>query len=139
MSTTPSKPVYHILDIGVIGRGKCKASLKCPPHIAYSFPAYYYQLQDDELVTPYVGNIDLSLPPLSYSNHTKKSGSDEDGDAQSPCPNGEESPTSPISSPDKPNSRKWKGMYRIPPAGQLQLVGKHFLRTLRYKTYMFCF
>ncbi|GBB95159.1 hypothetical protein RclHR1_02490014 [Rhizophagus clarus] len=60
MSTFPSKPITFIAQIGVLGRGKCKQSLKCPPHINLTFPAHFYELQDvDNPVTPYVGNVDL--------------------------------------------------------------------------------
>ncbi|RIA90580.1 hypothetical protein C1645_769693 [Glomus cerebriforme] len=60
MSTFPSKPITFIAQIGVLGIGNCKPSLKCPPHINLTFPAHFYELQDvDNPVTPYVGNVDL--------------------------------------------------------------------------------
>ncbi|CAG8433907.1 12135_t:CDS:2 [Ambispora gerdemannii] len=59
MSTAPSKPITFIAQIGVLGRGKCKSSLKCPPHVNLVFPAYFYNLEDDDNPTPYVGNVDL--------------------------------------------------------------------------------
>ncbi|CAG8477747.1 7053_t:CDS:2 [Ambispora leptoticha] len=59
MSTAPSKPITFIAQIGVLGRGKCKSSLKCPPHANLIFPAYFYNLEDDDNPTPYVGNVDL--------------------------------------------------------------------------------
>ncbi|CAI4216893.1 unnamed protein product [Parascedosporium putredinis] len=42
MSTTPSKPIEFLAQIGVLGLGKCKASLRCPPHVTLPFPAVYY-------------------------------------------------------------------------------------------------
>jgi hypothetical protein len=47
-------------DIGVVGLGNCKTSLKCPAHKTIHFPAYFYELENEKhLATPYVGNIDL--------------------------------------------------------------------------------
>ncbi|KAJ3272322.1 hypothetical protein HDV01_005756 [Terramyces sp. JEL0728] len=68
LSTSPSKPIQFIADIGVLAMGKCKPSLKCPPHIIINFPAFFYDIQDN-FATPYVGNIELQdsfgyrLPP----------------------------------------------------------------------------
>ncbi|EGF80175.1 hypothetical protein BATDEDRAFT_88597 [Batrachochytrium dendrobatidis JAM81] len=60
MSTLPSRPITFLAEIGVIGIGKCKQSLKCPPHLTLAFPAYFYELLEEESpATPYVGNIDV--------------------------------------------------------------------------------
>ncbi|TPX30759.1 hypothetical protein SmJEL517_g05736 [Synchytrium microbalum] len=60
MSTLPSKPIMFIAEIGVVGFGKCKPSLQCPPHINVEFPAYFYEMYGDSAIaTPYVGSIDL--------------------------------------------------------------------------------
>ncbi|KAI8854684.1 hypothetical protein BC829DRAFT_159065 [Chytridium lagenaria] len=61
MSTLPSRPIPFLAEIGVIGFGKgVKARLKCPPHVNLSFPAYFYDLLDDETPsTPYVGMVDV--------------------------------------------------------------------------------
>ncbi|KAG8669780.1 hypothetical protein FPOAC2_09121 [Fusarium poae] len=67
MSTTPSKPLDFVAQIGVLGKGKCKSSLKCPPHVSLSFPAVYYSYSNtshgrsnaDDGPSPYVGQIDL--------------------------------------------------------------------------------
>lgn len=69
MSTKPSKPIHFQAQIGVLGKGDCKPSLKCPAHWSVEFPAFFYDLQDDELSTPYVGTVDFDgkggyrLPP----------------------------------------------------------------------------
>ena len=68
MSTLPSRPIYFTSEIGVMGFGKCKPELKCPPHTHQIFPAYFYELTEDESpTTPYVGNIELEseyrIPP----------------------------------------------------------------------------
>ncbi|RKO86069.1 hypothetical protein BDK51DRAFT_47102, partial [Blyttiomyces helicus] len=63
MSSLPSKPITFLAEIGVVAFGKCKPSLKCPPHLTTRFPAYFYELQDDESpATPYVGKIDVENP-----------------------------------------------------------------------------
>ncbi|KAJ3054501.1 hypothetical protein HK097_001682, partial [Rhizophlyctis rosea] len=60
MSTLPSKPINFRVEVGVVGFGKCKPSLKCPPHATGEFKAFFYELEDGDLfATPYVGNIEL--------------------------------------------------------------------------------
>jgi Domain of unknown function (DUF4210) len=67
LSTTPSKPIPFIAEIGVLAIGKCKPQLKCPAHVILSFPAYFYQL-DENTPTPYVGTIDLDELRASYDS-----------------------------------------------------------------------
>jgi len=67
MSTTPSKPLDFLAQIGVLGLGKCKASLRCPAHVTLPFSAVFYSyattshgragLEDGP--SPYVGQVDL--------------------------------------------------------------------------------
>jgi hypothetical protein len=59
MSTLPSKPITFHAQIGVLGHGPCKPSLRCPPHVTLVFPSFFYELEDSDLPTPYVGTIDL--------------------------------------------------------------------------------
>ncbi|KAJ2963621.1 hypothetical protein NQZ79_g1404 [Umbelopsis isabellina] len=59
MSTLPSKPITFHAQIGVLGHGACKPSLRCPPHVTLVFPSYFYELEDTDSPTPYVGTIDL--------------------------------------------------------------------------------
>jgi len=68
MSTTPSKPLDFLAQIGVLGLGKCKSSLKCPPHVTIPFPAVFYSYdttthgrlsRSNDEPSPYVGQIDL--------------------------------------------------------------------------------
>ncbi|KAH8160795.1 hypothetical protein CIB48_g7452 [Xylaria polymorpha] len=67
MSTTPSKPLDFLAQIGVLGLGKCKSSLRCPPHVTLPFPAVFYSYassshgrsKEDDGPSPYVGQIDL--------------------------------------------------------------------------------
>lgn len=67
LSTIPSKPLPFIAEIGVLAIGKCKPQLKCPAHASLSFPAYFYQLEEDT-PTPYVGTIDLDELRPSFDN-----------------------------------------------------------------------
>ena len=95
MSTTPSKPLNFIAQIGVLGRGKCKPSLRCPPHATVPFPAVFYSYSSngrsvDNQPSPYVGLIDVE--------HSF--------------------PTSDLRSPPG-------GSYRIPQQGQLQIIIKN--------------
>lgn len=98
MSTTPSRPLTFLAEIGVIGFGKCKPHLKCPPHLTVPFKAYFYELNDEESPTPYVGTIELESGIDHYEN---------------------ESPLSSIPMPNHISSSKG---YRIPFKGQLQIV-----------------
>ncbi|KAK8090739.1 hypothetical protein PG994_000244 [Apiospora phragmitis] len=67
MSTTPSKPLDFVAQIGVLGLGKCKSSLRCPPHVTLPFPAVFYSYatsshgrsKEDDGPSPYVGQVDL--------------------------------------------------------------------------------
>lgn len=67
MSTTPSKPLDFLAQIGVLGKGDCKPSLRCPAHVMVPFPAVFYSYSvgagrrntADDSPSPYVGNIDL--------------------------------------------------------------------------------
>jgi hypothetical protein len=63
MSTTPSKPLDFVAQIGVLGKGDCKPSLKCPPHVSIPFPAVFYSyasgIHTDPEPSPYVGMLDL--------------------------------------------------------------------------------
>ena len=60
LSTTPSRPILFLAEIGVLAIGKCKPSLKCPLHLSVGFSAYFYQLPDEDIPTPYVGTIDMN-------------------------------------------------------------------------------
>jgi hypothetical protein len=80
MSTTPSRPLDFVAKIGVLGKGQCKSSLKCPPHVTVPFPAVFYsyntgngRISDNE-PSPYVGLIDLenSLSTPDDSNECSK-------------------------------------------------------------------
>lgn len=95
MSTTPSKPLNFVAQIGVLGLGKCKASLRCPTHVTLPFPAYFYSVGDYDSPSPYVGQIDLDTALSAEKSKSSK------------VPPGV------------------GGAYRIPQRGQLQIVIKN--------------
>jgi hypothetical protein len=76
MSTLlPSKPIWFHAQIGVLGHGRVKSALRCPPHCSVAFSASFYnnqQQQEQERVVqtvaaapppPFVGTVDLSVDP----------------------------------------------------------------------------
>lgn len=83
MSTTPSKPLDFMAQIGVLGLGNCKPSLKCPAHVTLPFPAVFYSYAStphgrstsDDGPSPYVGQVDLEngLPSQADSRARHKS------------------------------------------------------------------
>ncbi|CUS07076.1 unnamed protein product [Tuber aestivum] len=95
MSTTPSKPLNFVAQIGVLGLGKCKPSLRCPTHVTLPFPAYFYALGDYDSPSPYVGQVDLDTA-LNIANGRSSKAPPGVG-----------------------------GAYRIPQRGQLQIVIKN--------------
>jgi hypothetical protein len=115
MSATPSKPLNFIAQIGVLGRGKCRPSLRCPPHQSVEFPAVFYsypnittlpgrnngsmsaRLALEDQPSPYVGLIDVE------NKFPKFEKADKDGKAGAPS----------------------GGCYRIPQKGQLQIILKN--------------
>nr|OQO25559.1 hypothetical protein B0A51_07523 [Rachicladosporium sp. CCFEE 5018] len=149
MSTTPSKPLNFVAQIGVLGKGQCSSKLKCPPHAIIPFPAVFYSYGNkvsDSLdqPSPYVGLVDLenSLPSAEPSPDKRRhrleerlqavasragsragSSSREDG---SPAEirtkrRRQRKHRSRSSSPKAPPG----GSYRIPQQGQLQIVLKN--------------
>ncbi|KAF1836426.1 hypothetical protein BDW02DRAFT_493584 [Decorospora gaudefroyi] len=149
MSTTPSRPLDFVAKIGVLGRGQCKSSLKCPPHVTVPFPAVFYSYNtgngrvSDNEPSPYVGLIDLehSLSPPEESNDASRRkrrhavsapdhddldfrihiGEDEDARSMKGDLRRREKKKRRSTSPKAPPG----GCYRIPPQGQLQIVLKN--------------
>ncbi|KAK1998747.1 hypothetical protein LX36DRAFT_656208 [Colletotrichum falcatum] len=82
MSTTPSKPLHFLAQIGVLGLGKCKSSLRCPAHVTLPFPAVFYSYggtsqgyaRSEDGPSPYVGQIDLEngLPNPEEGQRSKR-------------------------------------------------------------------
>ncbi|RGP65214.1 hypothetical protein FSPOR_7427 [Fusarium sporotrichioides] len=147
MSTTPSKPLDFVAQIGVLGKGKCKSSLKCPPHVSLSFPAVYYSYSStshgrsnsDDGPSPYVGQIDLenglSNPGDEHRAKKKAQSRAERRPAEDMMDIGLENHASDHIS--RRNSRANRrsgsgsakappgGSYRIPEKGQIQIIIKN--------------
>ena len=143
MSTTPSKPLNFVAQIGVLGKGDCKPSLRCPPHVIIPFPAVFYSyssgLAVDPEPSPYVGMIDLDsfLPrsvPRDGSRKRRRHHSPATIRPNSPTRSGESE--QPALQPRRHKQQKARrlsqspkeppgGSYRIPQIGQLQIVLKN--------------
>lgn len=150
MSTTPSKPLEFLAQIGVLGKGKCKSSLRCPPHVTLSFPAVYYSYSNtphgrsrsDDGPSPYVGQVDLEngLPNTDDEQRTKRKAqarysdrfpADDDVEMKTPghAPEIDSRQVSRTKrrsgSPRAPPG----GSYRIPEKGQIQIIIKNQNKT----------
>lgn len=151
MSTTPSKPLEFLAQIGVLGLGKCKASLRCPAHVTLPFSAVFYSYantpqsrsKSDDGPSPYVGQIDLEngLSNQEEDARTKRKmqnryperrPTDEDIDMI-----GLPSQTSTVDARKAARQRRQSssprappgGSYRIPEKGQLQIIIKNQNKT----------
>ncbi|KAJ5382547.1 hypothetical protein N7517_000458 [Penicillium concentricum] len=147
MSMNPSKPLDFMAQIGVLGKGKCKGHLKCPPHITVPFPAVFYSYPtsgcgrsiSDDNPSPYVGTIDLenALPkenpnpnrrrrrhPSPRGPHEGIAATEGPSDIRTP---GAESPRLREKKNRRSESPKCPpgGSYRIPQQGQLQIIIKN--------------
>ncbi|ORY07409.1 hypothetical protein BCR34DRAFT_489487 [Clohesyomyces aquaticus] len=149
MSTTPSRPLNFVAQIGVLGKGECKSNLRCPPHVTVPFPAVFYSYNSgngriaDNSPSPYVGLIDLenTLSPPDETResskrkrrHTVPNPDQDDFDFQ---PSAGEDKSSQLAKGLIRRREKMKrrstspkappgGSYRIPQQGQLQIVLKN--------------
>ncbi|KAI1105153.1 hypothetical protein F4804DRAFT_304862 [Jackrogersella minutella] len=154
MSTTPSKPLDFVAQIGVLGLGKCKSSLRCPPHVTLPFPAVFYSYASsshgrskiEDGPSPYVGQVDLEngLPNQEEEARSKRKmqsrvsdrmAAEDDGSSY-----GTETTHHPTESTErdprraqrpKPKRRSGSprappgGSYRIPEKGQIQIIIKN--------------
>ncbi|KAI9663095.1 MAG: hypothetical protein M1821_008143 [Bathelium mastoideum] len=148
MSTTPSRPLNFIAQIGVLGRGKCKLQLKCPPHASVPFPAVFYSYGQvhgrrssisEDSPSPYVGLVDLE-----HSLQSNESRKDSRRRQRQATPSDLDEPHQTRSDVEQENLLKSEqrklekmkrrstspkappgGSYRIPQQGQLQIVLKN--------------
>lgn len=152
MSTTPSKPLDFMAQIGVLGLGNCKSSLRCPAHVTLPFSAVFYSYastlhgrsKTEDGPSPYVGQIDLEngLAAPDEGQRTKRKPQTRqpergDGnhdvlmqDTPAEVPEGDAR----TSAKRKRRSRSPKppppgGRYRIPEKGQLQIIIKNQNKT----------
>lgn len=137
MSTLPSKPLDFVAQIGVLGKGNCKPSLKCPPHIAVPFPAVFYAYSPHK-PSPYVGQVDLEAqlkPPRPVNARGSRRSQSPESDAGGNQKRGNEKqlndairdgPTFVAKQRRRQISKRApNGSYRIPQQGQLQIVIKN--------------
>jgi hypothetical protein len=150
MSTTPSRPLNFVAQIGVLGKGKCKASLRCPPHVTVPFPAVFYSYASgngrisDNQPSPYVGLIDLENTLPQYDDQEAEgrrrrryaSPMGEQDEAVDSLHNSAHSSVDPHYLALKRKKERLKrrsqspktppgGSYRIPQQGQLQIIIKN--------------
>ncbi|KAK5175566.1 uncharacterized protein LTR77_000705 [Saxophila tyrrhenica] len=145
MSTTPSKPLNFVAQIGVLGKGDCKPNLRCPPHVTVPFPAVFYSYSSGATSTadqpsPYVGLVDLenNLSAITSSPDKRRQGLQGTRSSEGSRANSrtrEENSASDAQAKlrrrqkQKRRSRSPKappgGSYRIPQQGQLQIVIKN--------------
>lgn len=146
MSTLPSRPFDFVAQIGVLGKGQCKPSLRCPPHVMVPFPAVFYSYGNQSGrslgggPSPYVGLVDLDI--LSKKSNSRAMVSEEQyhpsvddtllresSSAHGLNYSGPESRSDTRPSHTSKSSRSLKkppnGSYRIPQQGQLQIIIKN--------------
>ncbi|KAI0426683.1 hypothetical protein F5Y09DRAFT_318240 [Xylaria sp. FL1042] len=145
MSTTPSRPLDFLAQIGVLGLGKCKSSLRCPPHVTLPFPAVFYSYassshgrsKEDDGPSPYVGQIDLEngLPNQGDDTRSKKKQQSRGVERRMVEINNMDANHADAFTPAR-KARKAKrrsgsprappgGSYRIPEKGQIQIIIKN--------------
>ncbi|KAL2023383.1 hypothetical protein VTK56DRAFT_2740 [Thermocarpiscus australiensis] len=154
MSTTPSKPLEFLAQIGVLGLGKCKPTLRCPAHVTLPFSAVFYSYPStshgtskvEDGPSPYVGQIDLenglanpdeslrARRKLQARYQDRRGLAEEDPSVHDSPPDiSEGDPANPRSPKPKRRSRSPKappgGHYRIPEKGQLQIIIKNQNKT----------
>lgn len=148
MSMSPSKPLDFTAQIGVLGKGKCKGHLKCPPHVTVPFPAVFYSYPtsgsgrsiSDDSPSPYVGQIDLenslSKEDPSTTRRRRRHFSPaavEDGPRnETGAPRAPRAPSADARRRREKKNRRAEspkcppgGCYRIPQQGQLQIIIKN--------------
>ncbi|EGR51989.1 uncharacterized protein TRIREDRAFT_55818 [Trichoderma reesei QM6a] len=147
MSTTPSKPFEFLAQIGVLGKGNCKPSLRCPRHVTLPFPAVYYSYgsashgrsPSDDGPSPYVGQIDLEnglsnqeedsrsrrKAQSRYSDMKQQAGGEAAGQEADTDADREGRRPSRLKRPSGAPRAPPGGSYRIPETGQIQIVIKN--------------
>lgn len=139
MSTTPSKPIEFMAQIGVLGLGKCKASLRCPAHVTLPFPAVFYSYPSSagpggDGPSPYVGEIDLENGLANNEGETraKRKVQSRAGKRREDGPEegreGERRPEVPRRRSGSPRAPPG-GSYRIPEKGRIQIIIKNQNKT----------
>jgi hypothetical protein len=149
MSTTPSRPLDFVAQIGVLGLGKCKSSLRCPAHVTIPFPAVFYSYETtihgraekhEDGPSPYVGQIDLENnlqnPDEARDTKRKRHSANMGRTLAEDLDMVDRPSTNQLSEREVRRAEKQKrrstsprappgGSYRIPEKGQLQIIIKN--------------
>lgn len=148
MSTNPSKPLDFLAQIGVLGLGKCKSSLRCPPHVTLPFPAVFYSYSGsshsrskvEDGPSPYVGQIDLEngLPNQEEDARSKRKAKTRIMERKVVEEEATELHRRPVEQLEKDSHQAQRprrrsgslrappgGSYRIPEKGQIQIIIKN--------------
>lgn len=149
MSTTPSKPLEFVAQIGVLGLGQCKSNLRCPPHVTLPFPAVFYSYassaygrsKSEDGPSPYVGQIDLEngLPNQEDTARAKRKVQTRTAEKAAASEGPEGQPGRARASVPEAEARRAQrqkrrsgsprappgGSYRIPEKGQIQIIIKN--------------
>ncbi|KAL9114478.1 MAG: hypothetical protein Q9227_001559 [Pyrenula ochraceoflavens] len=151
MSTTPSRPLDFVAQIGVLGRGNCQPKLQCPPHVTVPFSAVFYSYPEtsgrrsisDDSPSPYVGTIDLEHylkpAPQLRRNHKTPLPLTPDVEREGRDITAPENTSIGLDIERKKREKRARlscspampvgGCYRIPQEGQLQIVIKNQNKT----------
>lgn len=137
MSTLPSRPLDFVAQIGVLGKGNCKPSLRCPSHLVVPFPAVFYNYgtsqnarNNDPGPSPYVGMIDLvNRPYEKYKTFENSSSYARLGLDTTDATSALEQLPEDVHMAKRARldniKKSPKGAYRIPQHGQLQIIIKN--------------
>ncbi|KAL7971064.1 hypothetical protein HDV63DRAFT_341802 [Trichoderma sp. SZMC 28014] len=152
MSTTPSQPFEFLAQIGVLGKGNCKPSLRCPRHVTLPFPAVYYRYSGtpqggsplEDGPSPYVGLVDLEngLSNPEEDSRSRKKAQSRYSDRKQQASNEparadgegievdrERSKATGLRRPSGSARAPPGGSYRIPETGQIQIIIKNQNKT----------
>ncbi|UNI13429.1 hypothetical protein JDV02_000177 [Purpureocillium takamizusanense] len=148
MSTTPSRPFDFLAQIGVLGKGKCKPTLRCPDHVTLQFAAVYYSYgstphgrsRSNDGPSPYVGQIDLEngltnpeeesrLRRKVQSRYSERMPADADIEMTGSGPEVDQKRATKTKRRSGSPKRPPGGSYRIPEKGQIQLIIKNQNKT----------
>ncbi|UKZ60179.1 uncharacterized protein TrAtP1_001464 [Trichoderma atroviride] len=152
MSTTPSQPFEFLAQIGVLGKGNCKPSLRCPRHVTLPFPAVYYRYSStpqgasplEDGPSPYVGLVDLEngLSNPEEESRSRKKAQSRYSDRKQQASNEtarvdgegvevdrERSKATGLRRPSGSARAPPGGSYRIPETGQIQIIIKNQNKT----------
>ncbi len=146
MSTPASAPLDFVAEIGVMGKGNCPPSLKCPAHVTVPFPAVFYNYPSaassrsisDDNPSPYVGSVDLEHNLKAPEELRRRSRRSQTGlspdELEAEITKPENTPVGRALAKERQNMQEKDsalskvllgGAYRVPQKGQLQVIIKN--------------